>query len=64
MLAIDEQARQDEEYHRRYYRKAAICPVCRHRFPRYDIEANELWVWPGDWYNPMIGLEVYALKGG
>ncbi len=63
MLEIEELARQHEEYEKRYYRQAAICPVCRHRLPRYDIETDELWVWPGGWYSPIIGLEIYAAYG-
>lgn len=67
MIAISEQARQDEEYHAIFVTENVPCPICGKLLTVYRIPVDKLWTWPGDFYNPLIALRIYsaydALKG-
>lgn len=62
-LILEEQARQAEEFERLYVEKDTRCPVCGQVLICYSIPTDELWTWPGDFYNPIIALEIYAIYG-
>ena len=61
-LAIEEQARETEDYEKKHHRKAK-CPVCGKELDEYDVKADKLWVWDAGWYNPLIGLAIYGPMG-
>lgn len=62
-IELDQQRENDEAYHKEFYRETT-CPVCEAKLSEYDIKADELWVWPGDWFDPMIPLfEIYHAYG-
>lgn len=61
MREIEEQARQDEEYARLYVSENVACPVCGAVLIEYKIPTDALWCWPGDFYNPMIPLGIFAV---
>ena len=46
-LAIEEQARETEDYEKKHHRKAK-CPVCGKELDEYDVKADKLWVWDAE----------------
>lgn len=62
MVEIRQQAAEHEDYFKHHVSRRQ-CPVCRKDLICYDVRTDELWVWPGDWYSPMVGLLVYAAYG-
>jgi hypothetical protein len=60
MAAIRQQAADDEDYCDRYVTEGVPCPVCGKELVQYAIPVDELWIWPGDFYNPMVALGIYA----
>lgn len=61
MVEIREQARQDEEYTKYYVHESVHCPNCGKELTMFDIPMDELWLWPGDFYNFFIPLSIYAV---
>src|SRR3990172_1608441 len=60
MLEIERQVEEAEEFEMLYVAKA-FCPVCGLALTEYSIPTDKLWAWPGDFYNPMIALEIFAV---
>ena len=63
MLEIERQAQESEEYQREFVTENVHCPVCGEQLTEFKIPATELWLWPGDFYNPMIALDIYGILG-
>ena len=63
LLQIEQQAMEDEEYHKNYLTENVPCPVCGKYLNQYEIPTDKLWTWPGGFYNPMIALEIYSAYG-
>lgn len=61
MAEIAAMVEEGEAYEAAHTAHDVPCPVCGKRLTQYDVMANELWIWPGDWYSPMIALNVYAV---
>lgn len=61
MLEIEAQARQGDEYARLYVSESVPCPVCGALLNEYKIPVEKLWTWPGDFYNPIIPLGIFAV---
>lgn len=61
MLAIVAQAAESDHYHDNFVTEDAVCPGCNKKLTMYEIPTDKLWVWPGDFYNPMIALEIFAV---
>jgi hypothetical protein len=61
MLQIEQQANEAQEYEEEFVHQNVHCPECGVKLTMYDIPVNELWLWPGDFYNPMIALNIYAV---
>ena len=60
MIAIEQQANEGEEYHHKYVIQATPCPTCNEKLTLYTIPVTKLWTWPGDFYNPIIALNIYG----
>ncbi len=62
-MELDLQRENDKAYHKDFYRETS-CLICKKPLPEYDIKADELWMWPGDWFDPFIPLfEIYHAYG-
>jgi hypothetical protein len=61
-LEIEQQAKEDEEYNSKYVNQR-LCPICNQSLTCYQIPVDTLWTWPGDFYNPLIALNIYAACG-
>lgn len=66
MLAIEQQAQEAERFEKKYVTENVDCPHCGKGLTRYQIPTDRLWVWPGEWpggeyYNPMIALDIFAV---
>lgn len=61
MLVLQEQGRQRKHYHENHVRDST-CPVCGAELEEYDVYSRdgELWSWNPEFYDVMIGLEVYT----
>ena len=62
-FVIDQQAKEADEYHTNYVKENYYCPKCGKELTLYQIPTDQLWQWPGDFYNPMIALDIYAIYG-
>ncbi len=63
-IDIDNFAMETEEYLAKHKLPGVMCPVCQKDLDCFSVAADELWVWPGGWYDPRVGLfEVYSLYG-
>jgi hypothetical protein len=60
-LVLQQQAEESADYEAEHVTVNVICPVCGQILTMYDVQTGELWTWPGDWYNPMIALNIYAV---
>lgn len=60
-LAIEQYANEHEEYYHHYVTEGVHCPVCGAILTEYRVPVDEIWLWPGDFYNPMIALDIYAV---
>jgi hypothetical protein len=57
MVAIEEQARQRDEYVKKHVRDAR-CPVCGAALREYDVYSGDgkPWTWSAGFYDPMIAV--------
>lgn len=60
-LVLDQMAREDDEFYKRYVSEGIGCPVCGMSLTEYRIPVDKLWLWPGGFYNPMIALDIYLV---
>lgn len=60
MLQIRAQGNEGADYDRQCVQENILCPVCGKTLTQYAIPTDTLWVWPGNFYGPMIGLGVYG----
>lgn len=61
MLEIEQLAAEQEEFERHYVQPAVPCPHCGAVLTQYRISTTRLWTWPGDFYSPMIALNIFAV---
>jgi hypothetical protein len=61
MLAIAQSGAENEHYEANFVTPNVTCPECGKILTMYEIPVDELWLWPGDFYNPMIALDIFAV---
>lgn len=61
MLAIEQQANEQEEYDKNFIKENQTCPVCKQSLKQYEVPVDELWTWPGDFYNPMVAIGIFGI---
>jgi hypothetical protein len=62
MVVIREQVKQRRDYMRRHFGRRK-CPECGEVLDCYNVLAKEIWTWSPEWYDPIIGLEIFSAYG-
>jgi hypothetical protein len=61
MIQINQQAEENRDFQEKCVVTNYYCPVCGKPLTLYKIPVDELWVWPGDFYNPIIALNIFSV---
>jgi len=61
MVDCENMQHECEDYLAKHKLSGVMCPVCQKNLDCFSVRTDQIWVWPGDWYDPRVGLfEVYA----
>lgn len=61
MLQINALADESQDFEENFVKDNQECPICHKKLTQYEIPTDNLWEWPGDFYNSIIALNIYAV---